>query len=177
MIVLAYVIGSVCVGIVYGSFFEWLLHRFLMHRPTLGITYPYRSHALTHHRVLGSGKDYHLLRKEDGPIVTMAWWNAPVLLAINSPVGFLAVWLTGTWAVLPGFMLSLALYYGFYEYLHWCMHVPATRWFQQTRMFRWLDQHHRLHHLYPYRNLNVVLPIADLVLRTRTARATMEQGT
>jgi hypothetical protein len=35
----------------------------------------------------------------------------------------------------------------------------------------WIDQHHRLHHLKPMRNLNVVLPLADFVFRTRIASA------
>jgi len=34
-----------------------------------------------------------------------------------------------------------------------------------------VDQHHRLHHLEPMRNLNVVFPIADFVFRTRLSRA------
>jgi hypothetical protein len=73
----------------------------------------------------------------------------------------------------PGFMAAVILYYGLYEYLHWCMHVPRTRRFQSSRLFRWIDRHHRLHHLQPGRNLNVVLPIADFLFRTRLSRAPM----
>src|SRR4029434_9576506 len=32
--------------------------------------------------------------------------------------------------------------------------------------FRWLNAHHHYHHLYPFKNLNVVLPLADWVMGT-----------
>ena len=35
--------------IVYGSFFEWTLHRFIMHKRTI-ISYPFELHALLHHK-------------------------------------------------------------------------------------------------------------------------------
>jgi hypothetical protein len=161
-------------GLVYGSFFEWTLHRFMMHRPFLFVTYPFKTHAITHHGTFGSGRTYHLRSEEHRHLVTMAWWNAPILFVANAPVGLLAAWLIGSWWIVPGFMAAVFLYYGLYEYLHWCMHVPVPRRIQSTRLFRWIDQHHRLHHLQPMRNLNVVLPIADFVFRTRLSRAPMQ---
>ena len=158
-------------GIVYASFFEWTLHRFVMHRPILGFTYPYRSHGITHHTIFGSGKNYHLIDESTRKIVTMAWWNAPVLLAVNAPAGILAAYLAHTWWAMIPFIGAIAAYYAVYEYFHWCMHVPGPRWFQGTSLFKWVDRHHRLHHLEPNRNLNVVFPLADFVLRTRLSRA------
>lgn len=163
-------------GVVYASFFEWTLHRFLMHRPLLFVTYPFQAHAITHHGTFGSGRDYHMLIEDHRDVVTMAWWNAPVLFLINVPASLLAAWLIGSWWGVAGFMAAVMLYYGLYEYLHWCMHVPRARPFQSSRLFRWIDRHHRLHHLDPTRNLNVVLPIADLVLRTRLSRAPADEG-
>lgn len=161
---------SFVLGIVYSSFFEWTLHRFLMHRPFVLLKYPFRAHAITHHSTFGAGDDYHLQKPEDRKVVRMAWWNAPALLALNAPVALLAAWAVGSWWVVPGFVAAFAFYYGMYEYLHWCFHVPnPQRWFQETAVYRWIDRHHRLHHLRPHRNLNVVLPIADFCLRTRIA--------
>ena len=161
-------------SLIYGSFFEWALHRFVMHRPFLFLHYPFRSHGVTHHGTFGSGRDYHLLEEKNRHLVTMAWWNAPVLLLVNSPAALAAVWLSGTWWAAAAFMAALGFYYGLYEYIHWCMHVPGPRWFQRTRVFRWVDQHHRLHHLKPGTNLNVVFPVADFLLRTRLSRAPIE---
>ncbi len=170
--VFALVLAAAAVaGIIYASFFEWTLHRFVMHRPFLGMTYPYRTHGITHHGVFGPGKTYHLLSTDNKDLVTMAWWNGPVLVLLNIPAGLLAWWVGGSLWVGVAFLSALASYYVVYEYFHWCMHVPGPRWFQGTRIFKWINQHHRLHHLEAGRNLNVVLPLADFLLRTRLARA------
>ena len=172
MLIFVLILAACALGaIIYGSFFEWTLHRFVMHQPILGFTYPYRSHGITHHTVFGSGKDYHLIEEKNRRLVPMAWWNGPALLLINSPAGLAAGWLAHTWWGSVAFMAALGSYYAMYEYLHWCMHVPGPRWFQRTWFFKWIDRHHRLHHLQPFRNLNVVFPIADYVFRTRLARA------
>lgn len=163
-------------GIIYASFFEWTLHKFVMHRPILGFSYPYRAHGITHHTVFGSAKNYHIEDMKTAPIVTMAWWNFPVLLIVNSPVGLLCAYLTQSWWGMASFLAAMSCYYGVYEYFHYCMHVPGPRWFQKTGLFKWVDQHHRLHHLEPDRNLNVVFPLADWILRTRLKRAPMAQS-
>ncbi len=59
-------------------------------------------------------------------------------------------------------MAALLAYYGLYESLHWCMHNPAGRWIERTRLFRFLDAHHRLRHRVWRINFNVVLPLGDL---------------
>src|SRR5207249_4910658 len=58
-------------------------------------------------------------------------------------------------------------YYALYEYLHFCMHVPANRPFERTRFFKFVQTHHRLHHVHYMKNLNVVIPIADFILGSR----------
>jgi sterol desaturase/sphingolipid hydroxylase (fatty acid hydroxylase superfamily) len=63
-------------------------------------------------------------------------------------------------------MAALGVYYSLYEYLHFCMHVPRERRLETTAWFRWLDAHHHMHHKRHLNNLNVVLPLADLVLGT-----------
>lgn len=172
-VIVAAVASAFVAGMAYGSFFEWVLHKYLMHRPFLFVTYPFRTHAQTHHVKFGSGRNYHLQDDGQKNLVTMAWWNSPILIAVNAPAGILAAWLIGSWWIVPGWIGALVFYYGMYEYFHWCMHVPGPRWFQSTRLFKWVDQHHRLHHLVPGRNLNVVFPLADFVFRTRISRAPM----
>lgn len=156
-------------GFVYSSFFEWVLHRFLMHRPLGFFRYPFRAHALTHHQTFGGKESYHLLDPKNRKVIRMAWWNAPLLLALHAPLALLASQAAGSWWVGAGFLAAFLSYYGLYEYFHWCMHVPQRRWFQSTRLFRWVDGHHRMHHIQPTKNLNVVLPLADVVFRTRLA--------
>lgn len=161
-------------GIVYCSFFEWTLHKYVMHKPLFGFfKYPFRAHAQIHHRVFEWQETYSLQKEEDKTLVPMAWWNAPVIIAANSPVYFGVGMLCGLgafsayfWFGALGAMSSMIVYYITYESLHWCMHVPGDRWFQKTWWFRWIDDHHRMHHKRPMTNLNVVLPLADFVLRS-----------
>ena len=61
---------------------------------------------------------------------------------------------------------ALNLYYGLYEYLHWCVHNLAGRRIERTRIFRYLDANHRLHHARWCINFNVVCPLADIVFGT-----------
>jgi hypothetical protein len=157
----ALVVGAL---VVYASFFEWTLHRFLMHRVLL-IAFPFRTHTLTHHRNFRSDASYHL-RHQSHESLTFAWWNAPLLISLHVPVLWGVETLSGAPVLWAG-VATLGAYYFLYEYGHWCMHVPEKRWIERTRVFRWLDAHHRGHHRLHAKNLNVVFPLADCVFRTR----------
>lgn len=166
MVIVLVVLASFAAAVLAASFFEWVLHKYFMHG-VLVKGYPYRAHAQVHHVVFGHAATYHLSDPAHRNLVTMAWWNGPVLLLLNVPLPGLCAWLLGSAWVLAGAMAGFTAYYVAYEYLHWCMHVPAGRRLDRMRWFRWLDRHHRAHHRHPLRNLNVVLPLADLVLRSR----------
>lgn len=167
------VLGA-CVGFVllflYAGLFEYALHRWMMHRRSRVLPYSYEMHTLLHHRVFGGDATYHVQREEDRDLILFHWWQAPLLLAVHVP----PVWglqVASGLPVLGGGMAALAVYYGLYEYLHWCMHNPAGRWVEWTRVFRYLDARHHLHHGLWGINFNVVLPVGDLVFGTfRPAR-------
>jgi len=159
------------VSIVFASFFEWTLHRFVMHRPVGRFRYAFRAHTLVHHHTFKADHTYHLINEEDKETIPMAWWNGPALVLIGvAPVALLA-WATGHWAMVAGTALCFAAYYGTYEYIHWCMHLPKSRRVERSRMFRRLNGHHLLHHRYMHKNFNVVLPLADLILGTLLMRS------
>lgn len=159
--------GAFAALYLYASFFEWTMHRYVMHRPFMNFfRYPFRTHAQTHHVVFRHDDTYHLSRQEDEDVVAFAWWNAPVL--IGSHMALLAglANLAGGWPLFVGGSLGITAYYACYEYFHWCMHVPKNRWFERTRLFQGINLHHRLHHFRQGTNFNVVLPLADLLLGT-----------
>jgi hypothetical protein len=147
----------------YGSFFEWTLHKYLMHQPRW--QYPFRAHALVHHGLFRTGGDYFLSDSTHLRKVRFAWWNAPMILILHIPAILLIEYLLGL-SILFGALAAIGLYYFLYEYLHYCMHVPTGRRLERTAWFRWLDSHHHMHHKRHFSNLNVVLPLADLVLGT-----------
>jgi len=158
-------------GVLFASFFEWALHRFVMHRPTSWCLYSFRAHTLVHHHTFKADHTYHLAHEPDKETIPMAWWNGPVLILVCLlPVVPLTLWF-GQWALGLGALLAYVAYYGAYEYMHWCMHLPKRRRVERSWIFRRLNGHHLLHHRYMHKNFNVVLPLADLLLGTLLLRS------
>jgi hypothetical protein len=164
---------GIVAGTVFGSLFEWLLHRYLMHRSVLVkfFRYPFERHALVHHHIFKADHTYHLVHEPDKKTIPMAWWNGPVLVALGL-LPFLAWALfSEKWGVLCGAAMTSTLYYAAYEYMHWCMHLPKKRHVERSGIFFRLNGHHLLHHRYMHKNFNVVLPLADLCLGTLLLRS------
>ncbi len=158
-------------AVVHASFFEWLLHRFVMHRPLGSFVYAFRTHTLTHHRIFKADHSYHLHDSRDAHTIPMAWWNGPTLIVLMLLPFIGAGWALGSSAVLWGALLANSAYYSVYETLHWCMHQPGERSVERTGLFFRLNGHHLLHHRYMRKNFNVVLPIADFCLGTLLLRS------
>jgi Fatty acid hydroxylase superfamily len=164
-------LGGFVVGVVFGSFFEWTLHRYVMHRPIWNFRYAFQAHAVVHHQTFKADQTYHLQDEKDKETIPMAWWNGPVLIAIGVIPFALISWAIGEWGFTLGGFLAFAIYYGTYEYIHWCMHLPKARRVEKPWWFRKLNGHHLLHHRYMHKNFNVVLPLADFLLGTLILRA------
>lgn len=155
---------------VYGSFFEWTLHRFFMHRRQPWLSFPFELHALIHHKLFGSDETFHAQSPEMREHVTFVPRDYLILLLINAPLLLAIQWLTGFQIALGG-CLAVLVYLGLFDALHWMFHVPRGRWVERWALFRWLKRHHLLHHRFQTRNLNVVFPLADFVLGTRISAA------
>lgn len=158
-------------AVIYASFLEWVLHRYIMHRPLGKFRYPFEAHALVHHRVFRADESYHLADAKDAKTIPMAWWNGPALVAIGMMPYALLSWGLGHWSFLVGGVIGCAGYYGAYEYIHWCMHLPKKRQVERSGIFFRLNGHHLLHHRYMGKNFNVVMPLADLLLGTLLLRS------
>jgi len=161
-------------GVVFASFFEWVLHRFVMHKPVGRFQYAFRAHALVHHQTFKADHTYHLINEDDKSTIPMAWWNGPALIASCLVPVVAAAWITGHWWLVLGAALAFVAYYGTYEYMHWCMHLPKERRLERSWLFRRLNGHHLLHHRYMHKNFNVVLPLADLLLGTLVLRSKLQ---
>jgi len=153
--------------ILYGSFFEWTLHRNVMHRKTW-ISYPFELHAMIHHKMFRHDETFHAQNEDMKHHVTFVPRDYLLLLLVNLPV-FAAVELVIQVPVILGGLVACLLYLAAFDTLHWAFHVPNQRFFERFGWYVWLKQHHLLHHRYQNRNLNVVLPIADFVFRTRVS--------
>ena len=156
--------------VVFGSFFEWAMHRYALHQPLCFFRYPFDRHAMLHHRIFRADHTYHVQSKTAEAKIPMTWWNGPVLI-VAACLPFAAIAAISSMGLLLGAFVAACIYYATYEYIHWCMHKPKRRVVERTGFFFVLNGHHLLHHRYMYKNFNVVLPLADLCLNTLMLRS------
>jgi hypothetical protein len=156
---------------IFASFFEWTLHRYFMHRPFFNFRYAFQAHAVVHHHTFKADHTYHLIHDHDKKTIPMAWWNGPLLIFLGMIPALALAWSIGRWELMIGSFLAFASYYGAYEYMHWCMHLPKARRVERSWIFYRLNGHHLLHHRYMHKNFNVVMPVADLCLGTLLLRS------
>ena len=149
---------------VYGSYFEWAFHKYLFHSPKY-IRRTFNAHTLVHHQIYKGDDTYSLAEGQEPEHVAMDWWALVAFLGVHLPILWAVQKLTH-WHCLWGGLAAIAAYYGLYEYLHWCMHVPDQRPFEKWGAYRFIREHHRVHHVHMMKNLNVILPVADLTLGT-----------
>lgn len=155
----------------FASFFEWCLHRYVMHRPVGKFRYAFEAHAVVHHHVFKADHTYHLINEKDKEKIPMEWWNGPILISFAALPLIILGLLFSSWPVAVGGVLACCSYYSLYEYIHWCMHLPKNRRVEKPWLFRRLNGHHLLHHRYMHKNFNVVFPLADMILGTLMLRA------
>jgi hypothetical protein len=167
-------VGALVGNVIFASFFEWSIHRYVMHRPVGSFRYAFQAHALVHHQVFKADHTYHLVDPKDQETIPMAWWNGPVLILMGASPTLLLSAITGHWIMLAGAATTFVLYYIAYEYIHWCMHLPKARRVEKPWLFRRLNGHHLLHHRYMHKNFNVVFPLADFCLGTLLVRSKIQ---
>ncbi|WP_075087015.1 hypothetical protein [Verrucomicrobium spinosum] len=98
-----------------------------MHRPVGKFRYAFEAHAIVHHHIFKADHTYHLVNEKDKEKIPMEWWNGPVLILLCSLPTTLSALAFGIWPLALGGVLAAGAYYGIYEYLHWCMHLPKNR--------------------------------------------------
>jgi hypothetical protein len=166
------ILSAALICTVQASFFEWAFHRYWLHRPWLPESC-FTSHTLIHHQVCKHDDTFHVVEEEQEESLTFKWWGGPLLIVIN-----IAPWALISWglaaaglsfpylAFVISFAVTMSLYYAGYEGLHHIMHKPSIPFIVRSPYFRFIERHHRIHHIHMDRNLNVLLPLADLCLGT-----------
>lgn len=142
-----------------------------MHRTIFGFQYPYKAHTKVHHNIFKYDKTYQCQHEEHKHTIPMAKWNG---IVISSLAG-LPMFVFGYKMFLLTFVVSMC-YYGVYEFIHWCMHLPKRRGIEYRSWYKKLNGHHLLHHRYMRRNYNVVLPFADWLFGTLLLRSPIKFG-
>jgi hypothetical protein len=161
---------AVVAGILQATMFEWIYHRYWLHRPWLP-PQMFTAHTLVHHQLCKHEDTFHITEPEQEEAMTFQWWAGVVLVSINMIPWALVAWLaSGTgypgWTVMATIGATIFVYYLAYEGFHYLMHKPTIPWIERAGFFQFIKKHHRLHHVYMGKNFNVVLPLADLMLGT-----------
>lgn len=170
------VLCTIPVGIVYTSFFEWAYHRYWLHRPWLP-PQMFTAHTLVHHQLCKHEDTFHVTEEEQEEALTFQWWAGPIIVAIALVPWALIAWGVHALGVQMHYTAALAtiagvvfVYYLAYEGFHFLMHKPTLPWIERAGFFKFIKNHHQLHHVYMGKNYNVVLPVADSILGTIVLR-------
>jgi dihydroceramide fatty acyl 2-hydroxylase len=144
-------LAGLLAGLLYANLFEYVLHRFFLHR---GGGFLVQRHAL-HHDSAGTPQEARYVNFASSP------WAVVLVFALNSPAVFLLEGLLHA-GLAAGMFAGFTAYYVVYEDVHWRIHFGGLpRWMAFAR------RHHMLHHGdFPGRN-NVFLPICDWLFDRR----------
>ena len=149
---------------VYGSFFEWFWHKYWMHYPREPKE-AFRGHTIVHHGLYKGDTSFFVEEELHAEHVLLKPYALPALLAMHLPFIYLI-----DRFLLPhtamAFLVSTLAYFVVYEYVHWNMHVPRKQFIERFAWFRFLRQHHKLHHRYMQKNFCVLVPLADWMTGT-----------
>jgi hypothetical protein len=153
-------------SLMYGSFLEWFVHKVVMHTNRIS-QLAFDRHAVDHHTDRRSLKSFYAQPEENYVYHLGESSVIPLLWLLHVPM-YLAVGKFGGVAAGVGCAVGGMLYLIGYEFIHFFVHAPRNYLFQRTRLFRFYCEYHRVHHGRARVNYNVVMPLADFILRTQS---------
>jgi hypothetical protein len=149
------------------NFFEWALHRYLLHRPVPGFMGIYKRHTLAHHQfftnsepTIDDARDFRITFFPPYAFTTFICMSA-------AGAGLLSL----IWSANAGWLLicTTAAVYLNYEFFHWGCHVKDDRIVRHIPFMNTIRRHHIAHHnpaIMMGMNMNLTYPIADWLFGT-----------
>lgn len=151
------------------NFFEWAIHRYVMHRPSRigALRAIYNRHTLMHHQFFTEQEmrfaDHHDWRVTFFPpyaLVVFTLMSIPAALFLGWFISPNVGWL---------FITTTTSMYLIYETMHFSCHVDDN-WFVRNMPFiNTIRRHHTAHHnqsIMMERNMNLTFPVMDWVFGT-----------
>lgn len=147
-----------------GNFFEWYIHRWVMHRRIdfFALRAIYERHTREHHQYF-TDNDITIDTTREFRIVFFPWRVLITFGIAGCLLGYLAYLIINANA---GYVVVIIMVsqYLVYETFHYCCHVHEN-WFVRTMAFiNTIRRHHTAHHnqgiMMKY-NMNLTFPIAD----------------
>jgi sterol desaturase/sphingolipid hydroxylase (fatty acid hydroxylase superfamily) len=145
---LGFTVGLV-VGLVWGDAFEYVYHRWLLHRPRTSLGTEHHEH----HVQIGTPEQAEHVALISSPL------NILLLFAINGVPAFLVASRIGLQGILAGVFMGWSVYLIVTEEIHWRIHMNG--WLPPG--LRFARAYHMSHHDVPNSRYNVFLPLFDFL--------------
>jgi hypothetical protein len=157
--------------VLLANFFEWRVHKHVLHRRFWPFEVIYDKHTPMHHMIyveedmaLRSKQEFRLVLIPAAGVLGIVIAAAPLALALSHFWSSAAGWL---------FLLTASLFMVSYEVLHLCYHAPSDSFIGRRKIIQVLRAHHAKHHDPRYMqryNFNVTVPLFDLIMGTMAPR-------
>ena len=158
--------------LVFANFFEWLVHKHLLHaRKPWPLSELFDRHTPSHHlhyvqddMEMGSFRETRFVLIPAVGVVGATLTIAPLALGLGVLVSRNAGWLV---------LVTAGLYLVAYELSHLSYHLPETSWIGRRALVGLLRRHHARHHdprLMQTAGFNVTVPLFDWLLGTLPPR-------
>ena len=148
------IVGMAC------NFFEWFLHRHIMHRPSKNPLFKaiYTRHTLNHHQFF-TEKDMRFASTGDWRVTFFPPYALVVFTIMSVPpasVVGLAISGNAGWLLIS---TTIGMYL-IYEFMHFCCHVEEGSFVKYCPLVNTLRRHHTAHHSHSImmeKNMNCLL--------------------
>ena len=145
-----YILSFILICTIYAHIFEYLTHRFVMHKPYLGRFYYYIEHAIEHH-----GKGRNDINISINPLSA---------LVVGSPLLLAYFWMG--WTAIAIVVSFCLLYSSAWLLLHNAHHDIHFLWMQKIKLYWYWRNHHLRHHKHTNFNFGAVFPWTDYLFGT-----------
>ena len=152
MEILLWITGSV----IAMAFFEYIVHRWLMHNAILGKKFSFFALTMEAHAILHHGRYFKIFDHDTDP--------ASHHIDIELHPGKTLVEFSPVWGTIMYFnplggiiLVAVITIHGIiWTTIHREMHCPIGAWYCKTRLFKYLRNNHYIHHLHPTSNYCIV---------------------
>ena len=151
------------------NFFEWWIHRYVMHRPSKNPVFRaiYNRHTLMHHQFFTDSEmrfaghhDWRVTFFPPYALATFTLMSIPAAIALGFLLSPNVGWL---------FIATTTSVYLTYEFMHFCCHVEDNGFVRNMPFVNTIRRHHAAHHnqsIMMERNMNLTFPVMDWLFGT-----------
>jgi hypothetical protein len=158
---------TVPIVLVLVNFFEWHVHRNVLHRRTWPLDELFWRHTPEHH-VIFVRDDMAMRSRREFRLVLIPFYGILAIFVGSLPVTA-ALWMLISPNVALLWVASTMAYTVAYEWLHLSYHLPRESRIGRSPLITKLRRHHAAHHAPEFMqrwNFNVTVPLADWILGT-----------